>query len=72
MDGVATFGTVTLGSMQTYYNNKLLQPGQNAYGVPNQGVYTIPGQMSVSYLNGYPVTISTYTKIVDGQASTAV
>ncbi|OWA49853.1 hypothetical protein BV898_14390 [Hypsibius exemplaris] len=69
VDGIATFGTVTLGGMQTYYNNKLLAPGENAYGVPNQGVYTIPGQMAVSYMSGYPMTISTYTKVVNGQAT---
>jgi hypothetical protein len=69
MDGVATFGTVTLGGMQTYYNGRLLQPGQNAYGVPNQGTYTIPGAMAISNLNGYPMTVSTYTKVVNGVAT---
>ena len=37
VNGQATFGTVTLGTMQTYYNGKLLAQGENAYGVPNQG-----------------------------------
>ena len=45
VNGVATYGTVTIGSMQTYYQGKLLQPGDNIYGVPNVGTYTLPGTL---------------------------
>ena len=38
INGVPTIGVVTLGPIQTYYQGKLLSPGQNAYGVPNQGI----------------------------------
>ena len=55
VDGVATYGTVTLGSMQTYYDGRLLQAGENAYGVPNQGIFTLAGQLSQTNINGYQV-----------------
>ena len=69
VDGAATYGTITLAGLQTYYNDQLLQPGQNAFGVPNQGTFSLAGRMMSSYMNGNPVVMSTYTRIVDGVAT---
>ncbi|XP_055330847.1 uncharacterized protein LOC129583191 [Paramacrobiotus metropolitanus] len=69
VDGAATYGAITLAGLQTYFNNRLLQPGQNPYGVPNVGTYTLNGDMQTIMISGYPATVSTYTRIVDGVAT---
>jgi hypothetical protein len=69
VDGAATFGAITLAGMQTQYNGRLLQAGQNPFGVPKQGTFTLAGSMETSVMNGSPVTMSTYTRIVDGVAT---
>ena len=72
----ATFGTISLGSMQTYYNNKLLQPNENPYGVPNVGVYTLPGamttladangmRMGLSFPKGIPINCFGVFRLID-------
>lgn len=69
VNGQATYGAVTLAGLQTYFNNRLLRPDENPYGVPNVGTYTLDGQMSTFLISGYPATVSTYTKIVNGVAT---
>lgn len=53
----------------TYYNGNIVPYGQNPYGVPNQGTYTLPGNMRVLNVAGQQQTQSTYTRIVDGVAT---
>jgi hypothetical protein len=69
IDGRATFGAVTQGMQVTYYNGKILPYGQNPFGVPNQGTYTLPGSMQTNRINGADQTMSTYTRIVNGVAT---
>ena len=48
VDGVATFGAVTLAGMQTQFNGRVLQGGQNPFGVPNQGNGRDPKYKSIN------------------------
>ena len=70
VDGRATFGAVTQGMQVTYYNGRILRYGENPFGVPNAGTYTLPGSVqTVRNAAGYDQTMSTYTRIVNGVAT---
>lgn len=71
INGRATFGAVTKGMQMTYYNGNVLPYGQNAFGVPNEGLYTIPGAINYVNAGGEQQTLSTFTRILNGNPTYA-